>query len=38
MAVEEDDGMVERILPVAGSGDLTQFTWVVRERLDLTVT
>jgi len=25
MAVEEDDGMVERILPVAGSGDLTQF-------------
>jgi len=25
MAVEEDDGMVERILPVAGTGDLTQF-------------
>jgi len=25
MAVEEDDGMVERILPVAGSSDLTQF-------------
>ena len=36
MAVEEDDGMVERILPVAGTGDLTQFKLPVAGTGDLT--